>query len=593
MEKPLIYYAISVFLGCISTLLLFNNVLLGAVFTASFLIIIFINEDTKNFIIILLFFILAMFSFYSYFNIDVPNTIQVRIEKGEKYYCLGKYKGRNILIVGETKNLEEGLKTTIEGTFRKDVKYDYGSVGIFKVKKVKEKNKDIIYGIYNFKSKAYSKFKEQLGENKTAMVMSLCFGETKYISNSHKDTLKKLGVIHAVSVSGFHMGIIYKLLERTLGLVLAIPVSFVYVILTGMKSSAIRAFIMIIILKSSKKIFRKYDSLSSISLSAIIILLNKPYYISDIGFMLSFLSTLGIILYNKKISKVLYKLPNKINSCVSLTLSSQVYTFPYICFNIKSFGLGLIMGNLILVPLYAPIVLLGNLAIVLIKIPILFNIINKIMYVFLMMIDGAHYLLSNITPECIYVGAFEGICFILIYISYILFNNGYKNTKYLPLTCIIFFILFNYTFFPSVDFYREKDYNITVVKYKFKTIMLCDYENNASKNILNVKEQVNPDKVITNIKNNEKINVDKNLKVYVLNNGKERSTYDKAKNQDKYRNIDVLLKNKNKNIIFTEKSISLNKGKNNYVIINLKEKNTTSILNKRYVVVFNRILCLK
>ncbi len=49
MEKPLIYYAISVFLGCISVLLLFNNILLGAVFTASFLIIIFINEDSKNF----------------------------------------------------------------------------------------------------------------------------------------------------------------------------------------------------------------------------------------------------------------------------------------------------------------------------------------------------------------------------------------------------------------------------------------------------------------------------------------------------------------------------------------------------------------
>ncbi len=72
------------FLGCISTLLLFNNILLGAVFTASFLIIIFINEDSKNFIIILLFFILAMFSFYSYFTIDVPDNIEVRIVKKRK-----------------------------------------------------------------------------------------------------------------------------------------------------------------------------------------------------------------------------------------------------------------------------------------------------------------------------------------------------------------------------------------------------------------------------------------------------------------------------------------------------------------------------
>ncbi|NFP54267.1 ComEC/Rec2 family competence protein [Clostridium botulinum] len=595
MEKPLIYYAISVFWGCISVLLLFNNILLGAVFTASFLIIIFINEDSKNFIIILLFFILAMFSFYSYFTIDVPENIKVRITKKEKYYCFGDYKGRNIFIIGKTKDLKEGLKTTIEGEFTRDIRYRGGSLGSFKVKKVKGKEEDIVYNIYNFKSIAYNKFKEQLGENKTAMVMSLCFGETKYISNSDKDILKKLGVIHAVSVSGFHMAIIYKLLERVLGLTLAIPVSFLYVILTGMKSSAIRAFIMIIILKLSKKVFRKYDSLSSISLAAIIILLNKPYYMLDIGFMLSFLSTLGILLYNKKISRTLYKLPQRINSCVSLTLSSQVYTFPYMCFTIQSFGLGFIIGNLVLVPLYAPIVLLGNLAMLLIKILFVFKIINKIIYIFLIMIEGAQYLLSNITPDCIYIGAFEGICFVIIYMSYVLYKHGYKNVKYMPLSCIMFLILFNYTFFPSIDFYREKDYNITVVKYKFDTIMLCNYESNAGKNILRVKQQVKPDKVITNIKNNTKINLDKNLKVYILSCEKEPNFYNERsmENENKYSKINILLKNKNKNIVFTEKPISLKIPKNNYVIINLKEKNYTDILNKRYIVVFNKILCLK
>ncbi|MCS4469337.1 hypothetical protein JTS96_16325 [Clostridium botulinum] len=55
-------------------------------------------------------------------------------------------------------------------------------------------------------------------------------------------------------------------------------------------------------------------------------------------------------------------------------------------------------------------------------------------------------------------------------------------------------------FFPSIDFYREKDYNITVVRYKFDTIMLCNYESNASKDILKIKHQVKPDKVVTNIK---------------------------------------------------------------------------------------------
>ncbi|NFU77777.1 ComEC/Rec2 family competence protein, partial [Clostridium botulinum] len=119
--------------------------------------------------------------------------------------------------------------------------------------------------------------------------------------------------------------------------------------------------------------------------------------------------------------------------------------------------------------------------------------------------------------------------------------------------------------------------------------------SNAGKNILRVKQQVKPDKVITNIKNNTKINLDKNLKVYILSCEKEPNFYNERsmENENKYSKINILLKNKNKNIVFTEKPISLKIPKNNYVIINLKEKNYTDILNKRYIVVFNKILCLK
>lgn len=42
------------------------------------------------------------------------------------------------------------------------------------------------------------------------------------------------------------------------------------------------------------------------------------------------------------------------------------------------------------------------------------------------MIEGAQYLLSNITPDCIYIREFEGICFVIIYMSYVLYKHGYK-----------------------------------------------------------------------------------------------------------------------------------------------------------------------
>ena len=100
------------------------------------------------------------------------------------------------------------------------------------------------------------------------------------------------------------MSIVYKALEIIIGYKIALLFSFAYMIFTGGQASTIRAFIMIFILKISSKVYKKYDSLSSISLAAIILLLFRPFYILDIGFMLSFLCVLGIILYNKKIKKV-------------------------------------------------------------------------------------------------------------------------------------------------------------------------------------------------------------------------------------------------------------------------------------------------
>lgn len=60
---------------------------------------------------------------------------------------------------------------------------------------------------------------------------------------------------------------------------------------------------------------------------------------------------------------------------------SDIYISLYVFYHSKLW-LGFIIGNLVLVPLYAPIVLLGNLAMLLIKIPFVFKIINKIIYIF-------------------------------------------------------------------------------------------------------------------------------------------------------------------------------------------------------------------
>ena len=76
----------------------------------------------------------------------------------------------------------------------------------------------------------------------------------------------------------------------------------------------------------------------------------KPYSIFEISFHLSYLATLGIILMNKKMNNMLYKFPGKLREGISIALSAQIFTVPYLLLIFRDLSLNFIIGNLCLVP---------------------------------------------------------------------------------------------------------------------------------------------------------------------------------------------------------------------------------------------------
>ena len=71
---------------------------------------------------------------------------------------------------------------------------------------------------------------------------------------------------------------------------------WMYVFLTGMRVSAVRAALMISVCTVVSAFGRQYVSLNSLALSAIIILLFDPKCLFELSFQLSFLSLLGIFI---------------------------------------------------------------------------------------------------------------------------------------------------------------------------------------------------------------------------------------------------------------------------------------------------------
>lgn len=513
MKRPLIYYCIAIFLGCLSSSIFIYNVFLGAAFAASFLLIIFIHEERKNFIIIAVFLILGFISFYNYFNISLSNSVEISVVEKSYGKVIGEFHGRKILLAGNTKELYAGSKILVHGKYTHKSNYSYGEIGEYQFSDYKILKKSSLFYLNKVKENLYNRYNNLLGAKYASLTMSLCFGETKYLSQNEKLEFQRLGVIHAISVSGMHLSLIYVILEKISGIYISTFLSIIYVIFTGCKASAIRSFIMILILKFSKKLYKNYDSLSSLCLSAILILLIKPYYIFDIGFILSYLSTLGILLYYKKIKRLLYILPEKLAESLSLTLSAQLFSYPYIAFTIKNFGITFILGNLFLLPLYSAVVILGNFSLLFYKLNAVFNSLSYIIKLIFLCIDGAVYFLMLTGAPLISIDYIDGLFFISLYFSYLLYKHNFNKIKFFPLALLFMVLSYKVPLLPSVDYYLGNGYSCVAIIYKQERILVCNYDETLGKEIVEIKNNIKANRVITNPSNKMQIHLNSNLEI--------------------------------------------------------------------------------
>ncbi|MFL0195800.1 ComEC/Rec2 family competence protein [Clostridium sp. WILCCON 0269] len=595
MKRPLVFYSTSLAVGCMSAIAFLDSILAAAVITASFFIIFILTLETKFCALSVLFFIFGILAFNIYFYIDIKDVVEVRIVEKKNYYYIGDYNGRKLILNGKVDGLKEGQKIKAQGNFKRSPYIEQGIIGNYTLTKYENGKSDFIYYIYKFKKNIYEKFKKLIGESRAAVVMALCYGETSYMSESQMEEFQKLGVIHAISVSGFHMAIIYKTLECIFGLKLAVIISVLYVFFTGMAAATMRSFIMIFIFKLSKVFLKEYDSISSLSLAALILMVFKPYYIVNLGFGLSFLSTLGIILYNEKIYIKLFKLPEKIASNISLSFSSQIFSMPYIAFTIQNFSFGFMLGNLFLLPLFSAIVILGNAALCLYFIEPIFKFICwAINFVFIVE-EGFNSIILRLCPDIIYLKYIDGLAIVAAYMSFLMYKNGYKKARYIPAICMVLILLKSCSIFTDIVFINNSSGQGIIVKKGINKVMICNYDYINTQWISDIKDSDQVEKIITNpeksfvydLSKHTYLKVDENLDSFMkvkIHSGNEEFNFLLSKYDKKY----MPVFNKNQYIYIPKVNSQYKCSSNGYKSF-LKD----NVESAEYVIILNRLFRIK
>ncbi len=158
---------------------------------------------------------------------------------------------------------------------------------------------------------------------------ALLTGNKNYIENTSYQNIIKAGIAHLFAISGYHISLIgafvffitrfllafspyllHRYNIKTISACFAILVVFLYVALVSFPPSAIRAFLIFALLMVSYIFNQSLFSYKTLANVALLMLLCNPYYVYNIGFILSFTSYLAI-LYTLK-SSLFYKL-NKFN----------------------------------------------------------------------------------------------------------------------------------------------------------------------------------------------------------------------------------------------------------------------------------------
>ncbi|MDU5106765.1 ComEC/Rec2 family competence protein [Clostridium sp.] len=556
-ENILLYIFLVFILSSCIFLLFYKEKWLAILFVSCFFIYLIFLKRLELAIILAIFFLIPIINNFLYYNLNTNSNEEIRIVSLNSYGGIGEIKGRKVYLSGNFQDIKLGDKILAKIEFRKDINIERGILGEVKVEEYEKLNLDLKGKIYRIREEIFNKLKEKLGSRRSALITSISFGYTEFLDREDESTMKNLGVLHAVSVSGLHMVIVYSLLKKVLGNKIAPIVSIMYVIFTGAAISTVRSYIMLLCLSLAVPFRRSYNPLAGLSLAGTILILYKPYSIFEVGFQLSFLSTLGIILFNKKFNKNLYRLPKFLREGTAISLSSQVFTFPFLILYFREFSLGFLVGNLILMPLINAIVILGNILALTINFEIIFNYLAFLAYYATLSIDIISEKLLSILPSILFLNEIISVIYIILLITIYFYRKGYKRVIYFP-TIILFYLFINfYSPYPKLQYYRD---GVLLISYKGERSLV------ATKKGVDLKKY----KFIS-LSNSEY----KNFKKVKLNNTIEIEKLNK----------NILIRNKiNRYLI----KLSSEKYNENYDIIDCKYSNYVKIvLFKNKVLVIN------
>lgn len=231
-----------------------------------------------------------------------------------------------------------------------------------------------------------------------AVVAAMALGDKSQLTRELRDAYAISGASHILALSGLHLGIIYTLLSllsrrrwQMVSQIVIIVSIWLFVFLVGLSASVVRSAVMVSIYALLSLGHRDKLSVNTLAFAAIVMLLFNPMALFDVGFQLSFMAVLTILLFYPLLESLWsqpflfdHRLFKWLWTMLAVSCAAQIGVAPLIAYYFGRFSCYFLLANLIVVPAATLILYLSLLVL----------LIPSLAYLLIYIVDALNQLLS-------------------------------------------------------------------------------------------------------------------------------------------------------------------------------------------------------
>ncbi len=147
------------------------------------------------------------------------------------------------------------------------------------------------------------------------LLEALLLGDRRRIDRSTYEAFQRTGLLHLISLSGMHLGILMGILwwiGKAIGLmkprraILCMLATVLFLMIVPARAPTVRAAVIVWAFGCSILLRRRSNPLNALSLAAIVLLLYRPTQLFEAGWQLSFAAVTGILALTAPIEEILH-----------------------------------------------------------------------------------------------------------------------------------------------------------------------------------------------------------------------------------------------------------------------------------------------